>query len=66
MCGIMGYYCFGGTRPDKQKISTMFELLQSRGTDASGYAFLRDGNLIVQKAAIRSSIMIHSREWQEL
>ena len=66
MCGIMGYYCFGAIRPDKQKITTMFELLQSRGTDASGFAFLRDGNLIVQKAAIRSSIMVHSKEWQEV
>lgn len=66
MCGIMGYYCFGGTQPDKQKIATMFELLESRGRDASGFAFLRDGNLIVQKAPIRSSIMTHSKEWQEL
>lgn len=66
MCGIMGFYCFGEKKPEKQKIETMFELLQSRGTDSSGFAFLREGNLIVHKAPIRSSIMTRTKEWQEL
>ncbi|MCE1187624.1 MAG: hypothetical protein LWX56_00665 [Ignavibacteria bacterium] len=66
MCGIMGFYCFGEKKPDKPKIATMFELLESRGRDASGFAFIREGNLIVQKAPIRSSIMTHSKEWQDL
>jgi glucosamine 6-phosphate synthetase-like amidotransferase/phosphosugar isomerase protein len=44
----------------------MFELLESRGRDASGYGFIRDNNLIVHKAAIRSSIMVRSKEWKEL
>ena len=66
MCGIMGFYCFGIQKPDKKNITTMFELLESRGRDASGFAFLRDSNLVVHKAPIRSSIMVHSKEWQEL
>ncbi len=66
MCGIMGYYCFSDKRPDKQQIATMFELLESRGRDASGFSFVKENNLIVQKAPIRSSIMTHSKEWQEL
>ena len=66
MCGIMGYYCFSKKKPDKQNITTMFALLESRGRDASGFAFIRDNNLIVQKAPIRSSVMVDSKEWQEL
>ena len=50
MCGIMGYYCFGKTMPDKDKITNMFSLLESRGRDASGFAFIRDHNLLVNKA----------------
>jgi len=66
MCGIMGYYCFSEKKPDKQKIADMFGLLETRGRDASGFAFIRDGGLIVQKAPIRSTTMIHSKEWKEL
>ena len=66
MCGIMGYYCFGKKYPDKNKIKTMFELLESRGRDASGFAFIRNDNLVVHKAAIRSSEMVQTKEWKEL
>lgn len=62
----MGYYCFKDKKPDKRNIAEMFALLETRGRDASGFAFIRDGCLIVQKAPIRSSVMIHSKEWQEL
>jgi glucosamine 6-phosphate synthetase-like amidotransferase/phosphosugar isomerase protein len=66
MCGIMGFYCFSEKKPDKEKISTMFSLLESRGRDASGFAFIKDNNLIVQKAPIRSSEFIKSKDWLEL
>ena len=66
MCGIMGYYCFGSGRPDKKKIENMFALLETRGRDASGFAFIREDNLIVHKAPIRSSEMIRTDEWKEL
>ena len=66
MCGIMGFYSFGKTLPDKEKITTMFSLLESRGRDASGYAFIRDNNLIVNKAPIKSSEFIKTKDWKEL
>ena len=66
MCGIMGFYCFSDKKPDKEKISTMFGLLETRGRDAAGFAFIKDGNLIVNKAPIRSSVMVQSKEWQEI
>lgn len=66
MCGIMGYYCFGNKLPDKEKIGNMFALLETRGRDASGFAFIRDNNLIVHKAAIRSSEMVKTKEWSDL
>jgi glucosamine 6-phosphate synthetase-like amidotransferase/phosphosugar isomerase protein len=66
MCGIMGFYCFSEKKPDKEKISIMFSLLESRGRDASGFAFIKENNLIVQKVAIRSSEFVKSKEWNEL
>jgi len=66
MCGIMGYYSFGNTLPNKDKITNMFSLLESRGRDASGFAFIRDNNLIVHKDAMKSSEFVKTNEWQEL
>ena len=66
MCGIMGYYSFGKTIPDKDKITNMFSLLESRGRDASGFAFIKDNNLIVNKAAIKSSEFVKTDDWKEL
>ncbi len=66
MCGIMGYYAFSETVPDKQNITTMFSLLESRGRDASGYAFIRDNNLVVNKAAVKSSDLVKTIDWRGL
>lgn len=66
MCGIMGYYSFGNTTPDKDKITNMFSLLESRGRDASGFAFIRDSNLIVHKDAMKSSEFVKTNEWKDL
>ncbi len=66
MCGIMGYYSFGNTMPEKEKITNMFSLLESRGRDASGFAYIKDENLIVYKDAVRSGELIKTKEWEEL
>lgn len=66
MCGIMGYYAFGNTLPDKQKLTRMFTALESRGVDASGYAFVENNNLSVNKAPLRSSELIKTNEWKTL
>ena len=66
MCGIMGWYSFGHTLPDKDKITTMFSLLESRGRDASGYAFIDGDDLVVHKAPIKSSDMIKTDDWKKL
>jgi glucosamine 6-phosphate synthetase-like amidotransferase/phosphosugar isomerase protein len=66
MCGIMGYYSFSNYKPNKEKITTMFSLLQARGRDASGFSMIRDNNLIVNKAPICSSEFVKSKDWQEL
>ena len=62
----MGFYCFGTERPKKDQITEMFSLLESRGKDASGYAFVGKNKLIVNKAPIKSSDMVSTREWKEL
>ena len=66
MCGIMGWYSFGNTLPDKDKITNMFSLLESRGRDASGYAFIKDNNLIVHKDAMKSSEFVKTNDWKDL
>lgn len=65
MCGIMGWYSFGNTLPDKEKITNMFSLLESRGRDASGYAFIKDNNLVVNKAPIKSSEFVKTNDWKQ-
>ena len=51
----MGYYSFGRTMPNKNKIEKMFVLLESRGRDASGFAYINNQNkLVVSKAAVKS------------
>ncbi len=66
MCGIMGYYSFGNTLPDKEKITNMFTLLETRGRDASGYAYIKNNKLSVNKAPVKSSELVNSAEWKEL
>lgn len=66
MCGIMGYYSFGKTIPDKNKITNMFSLLESRGRDACGFAFIKDNNLVVKKDAVRSSEFVQTNDWKQL
>ncbi len=65
MCGIMGYFCFGEATPKKEEITEMFTMLETRGRDASGFAFIRDGNLMVHKAATASSEFVKTKQWTE-
>ena len=68
MCGIMGYYAFGKTIPDKKKIENMFVLLETRGRDASGFAFIdqKTNKLKVTKAAKPASDLVRSKSWKSL
>jgi glucosamine 6-phosphate synthetase-like amidotransferase/phosphosugar isomerase protein len=68
MCGIMGYYSFGDTVPDKRKIEKMFVLLETRGRDASGFAFIDPvtNKLSVTKSPVPSSNLIKYPQWTTL
>lgn len=66
MCGIMGYVCFGEKRPSKEHITEMFSLLETRGRDASGFAFIDNEQLIVQKAPIKSSQYVKTEDWKKV
>jgi glucosamine 6-phosphate synthetase-like amidotransferase/phosphosugar isomerase protein len=66
MCGIMGYISFGKILPEKDKLTKMFKLLETRGHHASGFAFIGEDNLIVHKEPIKSSDMIKTNTWAEL
>lgn len=67
MCGIMGYYAFGDIIPSKKKIEDMFILLETRGTDASGFAFINNmKELNVVKMEEPSSVLVKSESWRNL
>lgn len=67
MCGIMGYYAFGDIIPNKKKIEDMFVLLETRGTDASGFAFLNSKQeLQVIKMEEPSSVLVKTESWRNL
>ena len=66
MCGIMGYYAFSDALPNKTALGAMFSMLESRGTDASGFAYVSDGELNVYKAPVKASGLIKSSVWKEL
>jgi glucosamine 6-phosphate synthetase-like amidotransferase/phosphosugar isomerase protein len=66
MCGIMGYYAFGKKLPDKDKLTTMFIDLQSRGRDAAGFAYVKDNALVVAKKAVPSVVFVQEESWQNL
>lgn len=67
MCSISGYIALGDKRPNKENIGEMFVAGESRGTDASGIAFINDNNkLEVFKDAVSASAFIKSTTWQEL
>lgn len=50
MCGIIGWYCFGGDRPSSQELKELLIAAASRGTDATGIGFVEHGRLVVHKA----------------
>jgi len=62
----MGFYCFGEKKPNKEHITEMFSLLETRGRDASGFAFIEDGQLIVRKEPIKSSLFVKKKDWQDV
>ena len=67
MCGIMGYYAFGEIIPSKKKIEDMFVLLETRGTDASGFAYLNNKNeLQITKAEEPASSLVKTASWKDL
>jgi glucosamine 6-phosphate synthetase-like amidotransferase/phosphosugar isomerase protein/DNA-directed RNA polymerase subunit RPC12/RpoP len=67
MCGIMGYYAFGEILPNKKKIEDMFTLLETRGTDASGFAYLNNKNeLQITKAETPASELVKTISWRGL
>jgi asparagine synthetase B (glutamine-hydrolysing) len=64
----MGYYAFGSKRPQKKHLTALFEKLEDRGKDASGYAYVdeKEGSLIVYKDCVRSTLLVKTEPWLKL
>lgn len=54
--------------PDKKKLEKMFVLLETRGVDASGFAYIDKSTekLKVVKSAVPSSKLVKTKRWKEL
>ncbi len=66
MCGIAGYRAFGSTKPTKKELEGLLVGIMSRGSDATGVAFVNDGRLKVIKAAIDAKAFVKSQPWSEI
>ena len=69
MCGIAGFYCFGETRPTLPQLRILWYAQQSRGTDASGVAYLHEGKIKVRKAPIPAQKLIQGlpkQVWEDI
>lgn len=49
MCGIGGWYCFGSHRPSADVLRGLLLVQQTRGKDAAGIAWERDGAIRIRK-----------------
>lgn len=66
MCGISGYISFGAKRPSKAAITKVFTNTEDRGRDAAGFAYIDNGKLIVEKAAMTASKFVKEEAWTNL
>lgn len=66
MCGIAGYMSINDKRPDPKKMVKMFDLLETRGTDASGIAYPQNGKMEIYKDGIRASALIKRRKFKKV
>lgn len=75
MCGIMGYIAFKDARPPKETLTKMFVEIESRGRDASGFAFIDkkttknkgdQHKLVVIKNNVPANKLVQTKEWTRL
>jgi ribosomal protein L40E len=65
MCGIAGYKAFGTRRPTVFQLKTLMSLLEQRGRDAAGFAFIDHlSKLRVEKAPMSSSKFAESKHFK--
>ena len=66
MCGIAGYISMSKKRPEKGRLEEMFVSIQSRGKDASGYAYTVGNKLRIVKAPMKAEQLITKKSWRQL
>lgn len=67
MCGVLGYYCFGDTRPNYDNIFKMWEESKERGTDGCGITFpLANGNIAMVRSEMSSPDFIKSEDGKKI
>ena len=66
MCGLIGYYCFGDKRPNYESVKQMFISCQSRGDDATGFAYISNDKLYVRKDGVPAIKFVESASFKEL
>lgn len=66
MCAIAGYYAFGNKKPEIQVLKELLIASESRGKDATGYAFIQQGLLVVRKEPVPASVFTEHLDLIEL
>lgn len=66
MCAIAGFYAFGNKKPDIKMVKELLIASESRGKDATGYAFVQQDRLIVRKEPVAASEFVKYLDWIDL
>lgn len=66
MCAICGYYCFSELKPEKSVLKELLINSQTRGKDATGIGYIKDGSLVIKKQAIPASEFVSCLDETEL
>lgn len=68
MCGILGFMGYGESIPEQayRAFEDMFIESESRGRNASGIGYLKNGKLVVSKGAMSATNFLKTKEWAQV
>ena len=66
MCGIAGWFRYGNIKPTETELTSLFTSLQTRGTDAAGIAWIKDGSIRLLKAPVRASEFVELPDFKKV
>lgn len=65
MCAIGGMIRLNG-KINMEILTNVFKNMRARGSDASGFAYIKDGEFVIIKKPITSEKMVETEEWKQV